>query len=241
MLKYLLDFIYPDRCVVCGRILPFGQKSGFLCADCRRDMPWITGRKCGKCGRPLSGEQEDRVCTACRERDFRFKSGMAVFPYEVMHDSIHVFKYRGIFGKRRGLARLMHEYLKNNGGFEDVDFLVPVPMYGRKEKDRGFNQAAELARGLGALWGKPCLENALVRIKDTPPQSKLSPEERRGNILGAFAVRDKSAVFGKKLLIIDDVFTTGSTIDECSKALMDAGAAEVTFFVLSIAGGAARV
>ena len=226
---FLLESLFPSKieCIVCGDEL--GHESPHdMCDDCLKGLPVIT-KECTKCGVSITGT--GKFCMTCKEHKFSFKRGISCFDYDgEIKRLMHTLKYGG--GKY--LAKPLASFMINkfNEAKFDVDFIVPVPVGPKRGKERGYNQAALLAREVSAGTG---IEYAdiLERIKDTPTQAKLTQVERRHNLDGAFVVTDKDKVKGKSILIIDDIMTTGSTCDEIAKILLKAKAKAV--FVLTLA------
>ncbi len=232
-----LDFFYPRRCVLCGDIIPADEQAGTLCHRCREPIPFLSGRLCPHCGVPL--EMGDAVycrrCEKLRDKD-AFAYGFAAFLYPRVRPGIYLLKYGGLRNNGDVLAGLMHAYLfrEHPHGLERIDALVPVPLHKNRRRERGFNQAELLAQGLSRRTGVPCRE-VLERVRDTEPQSRLHPRDRAGNLRKAFALRPGEDVRGQRLMLIDDVFTTGATMNECARVLRRAGAAEVVFYTLAVA------
>jgi ComF family protein len=145
-----------------------------------------------------------------------------------LKDTIILFKYRGFPVLSKQLAAFVLQAVgKEESLWWGVDCIIPVPLFPKKQKKRGFNQAYELARELARKKGIPMLGDYLVKVKNTPPQTSLEASERRKNLKGAFAAIQDRTMKGKTVLLVDDVYTTGSTIQECSSALIEAGASEV--------------
>ncbi|MGI6752014.1 MAG: ComF family protein [Anaerovoracaceae bacterium] len=208
--KGLLELIYPSGiyCISCK--MPMDNRFPYsLCYNCIRLLQWEKRDICGD--------------------EHKFLKGFSCVKYgERERNIIHDFKYgrNPYYGEK--LAELMAERL-DWGALIKCDLVAPVPMYLEKEKDRGYNQADLLGSHLAGYLQKTYIKNILVRKVNTPPMSHLSPEERRSNVKNVFEVDEKKKhrVYGKNILLVDDVFTTGSTVDECSKVLMEAGATGV--------------
>lgn len=233
MKEKLLELIFPPRCAVCGEVLTMEERKGFLCRKCARHIPFIPPDICPHCG----GETDTAgFCDACL-KSFAFQRACAAFPYETVRYVIHLFKYDG--GKKlgEGLGRLMAEYLLqyHEELLTETDVILSVPLHRKKEKNRGFNQTHILCEKIAEGTGIPFLREGLERKRNTAAQSTLnSPEERRHNLRDAFgATRDFT---DKRVLLVDDIFTTGSTCNECAKVLYRAGAKAVYVFCLSAAG-----
>ena len=231
-MKGLLNLFFPPRCAVCGEVLEIGERKGFLCKDCAEDMPYIPEGECPHCG-----EKTDRkgFCSFCL-KEFAFSSACAVFPYEEVRDAIHLFKYDGDKTIGKGLGELMADYLLNHQQefLQKADVMVSVPLHQKKEKYRGFNQTHILGDRISEKTGLVFEKGALERKRETVAQSELNPAERKINLQDAFHT---SADFtGKRVLLIDDIFTTGTTCNECAKVLYRSGAEEVLVYSLSAAG-----
>lgn len=231
LLERAADLLFPPRCALCGQVLAVKEWKGGLCEACKEDIPYFPADRCPRCG----GETDTGgFCGECL-RTFAFESACAAFPYEKVRTAIHLFKYRGGKGFGEGLGRLAAEYLRQAHGelLSGADMMMPVPLHPKKERRRGFNQAILLCRAISAETGLPLCERGLVRRKDTAPQSLLSVEERKENLRDVFAVT--ADVAGKRVLLVDDIFTTGTTCGECARALYRAGAESVRVFCLAAA------
>lgn len=231
----LLELVYPSGiyCISCGRpiqnSLPYA-----LCPVCVRSMKWANRETCSICGKALPVRGERGICRDCDTYPRSFDRGFACTEYGRMEREIlHRFKYKDRDYYAEKLAVLMYERIGSERLEEDM--LIPVPMYKPKEKRRGYNQAALLAVSLAEKLGKPCRKDLLVRVRDTKPMSGLSAGERRENLNGVFRVAEgrEKELFDKTILLVDDIFTTGSTADACSLALKGAGAARVYVVVFS--------
>jgi len=148
-------------------------------------------------------------------------------------EAISRFKFGGVARLARPLGAMMAGYGDPEFPFSDIDLVIPVPLHPRRLRERGFNQSLLLARQVSKRRAVPLNFTALHRIRQTQPQTQLSGPERRKNVHGAFRVKTPAAVAGRKILLIDDVFTTGATIQECTESLLDAGAREVHAFTLA--------
>lgn len=230
----ILDILYPQNitCIVCRqRRRDIDQKG--LCLNCANTLPFVTPPVCGKCGRPLASG--DIMCVDCLYAGYHFEQAASVMHYTPdIKRLIHRFKYGGISYLSRIMGWWMVEAFKQRCGW-DVDIIIPVPLHPKRQRQRGFNQSALLAKEIGKNTGVVVDEHVLIRNKYTPAQAGLDKFQRMHNLRDAFAVKDPSVVKGKVILLVDDVFTTGSTVDECSRALLKAGAEGV--YVLTLATG----
>lgn len=186
--------------------------------------------KCLICG----GYSEKCICEACFSR-IKFIDRIEgdvyfIGAYEgVLEKAIKLLKFR----LKKKMARDLSFIMANHNPFVDFDIIVPVPLHKKRMAERGFNQSSEIAADISRIYGKPVIDELLIRARDTKHQFELSPRERAWNIKGAFTVKDPLKVYGKRILIIDDIYTTGATVDECRRCLLSAGAGSVHSLVLS--------
>lgn len=224
----LSTLFHPPHCDGCDTPV---ERHVWLCAACRQQAEGfrIVAPRCEICSEPFAGEISGKFqCPNCSDRRFRFSCCVSVLrSREVVREMLHHFKYEGRFHLRHPLAGWLAQ------AFDDprlaagpVDALVPVPLHPRRRRERGFNQAAELAQLVGAQRGLP-VEELLQRTRYTSSQTRHARRERIENLRGAFALARRAEVRGRHLVLIDDVFTTGATVDECALVLHKAGAASV--------------
>jgi len=233
-LKYfgasLLEFFLPRMCLFCG--VPVGETAVVaVCQDCEARITWVASPLCTVCGRVFtSRDGADRVCGDCQTDPPPFDRARAAALYDgPVAEAIIRFK----FSKQLAFLPVMQHWLQRPLCLELVaaaDLLAPVPLHPKRIKDRGFNQSLFLAQGFP---GAAVAREAVVRTRHTPPQVGLNPKERQDNVKGAFAVTDPARVKGQSVLLIDDLYTTGSTVKECARVLRKAGARRVE--VLTVA------
>jgi ComF family protein len=197
-------------------------------------MPLPAHPLCPRCGIPFEGAGDDHPCSSCLKNPPPFHAARAA----LLHggpgrDLIHAFKYHGRPHLRRPLGLLVVERLTEFVARERPDLIVPVPLHVKRLRSRGFNQALLVGELLAEEWRIPFHCRALRRVRWTEPQINLAAELRRENVRNAFRVPDTSPVEGRRVLLVDDVFTTGSTVEECSRTLLRAGAEEVLVITLS--------
>ena len=225
----ILNILYPRRCPVCHRILP--DQTGLVCPDCEKTLRPIEQPFCMKCGAPVREGEE--FCMECRKTEHRFTCGRGIFSYnDVWKQSIEKYKYYGC----REYGDFYADKMARHGA-RDVrrwgpDLLVSVPLHRKKLRIRGFNQSWYLAERIGRILRIPAEESAVVKVRETKSQKKLAVPERRNNLKGAFAAA--IPVAGKRILVVDDIYTTGSTMDAMADCLLKAGAAEVFFLTFCI-------
>lgn len=230
-----LNILYPPRCMLCDGLLTVDDWKRPVCCECSRDIPYIAAETCPVCGQPLE-HLEGAACPRCKRQGFAFSKGYSAFRYTDIEASFKYFKFKGCKSYGRQFAALMHEYLriKNIEMIARADIVTSVPMYPKRRRRRGYNQAEVLARELCWLCGREYTD-LLVKIRDTAQQSAQSAVDRKGNVQDAFGVYSDADISGKTIVIIDDVFTTGATINECARVLLMNGAESVGFFTLAAA------
>ena len=213
-LNAFADLFYPRRCVACSR-----RASDVLCRACFEAMPRISPPVCGRCGMQTAFEVYG--CEACRNSDFAFDAARAALRYEgVGEELVHALKYRGY---RPIAGRVMAPLMAGLVAGQSFDGVDCVPLHRRRLRKRGFNQAEEMSRALAGRIGV-AFSGKLRAVRGTRDQVELTAQQRRENVAGAFEVRGSVA---GKVLLVDDVFTTGATLDECAGVLKRAGAREV--------------
>lgn len=234
---HIADLVYPPDiyCICCGRDIQPGRLYS-MCDDCLSDINWANGKLCASCGKPLEDWYPDMYCSECINKDRRFDAGITCFQYkEAERMMIREFKYHGKSYMARNLSEILFDKVVAVGA--GCDILVPVPMFKKKEKKRGYNQAALLAEFTAKRLGLPYCADAIERTRNTAPMNRLDARERRRNLENAFKVTEagRTAVNGRRVMLVDDIYTTGTTTEHCAEALKQVGAAEVT--VLSLAAG----
>jgi competence protein ComFC len=213
-LTALADLFYPERCVGCGR-----RSSDVLCRACFEGLPRVGSPVCGRCGLPTAFATP--ACGECKNVDFGFESAKAPLKYDgVGKEVVHALKYRGY---KKVVARLAVPLMLQVLGDGRFDAVVPVPLHRSRLRKRGFNQAELLARGV-AEGINATVSDTLKVVRSTRDQVELSAAQRRANVAGAFGA---SGPLRGKVLLIDDVFTTGATMSACATTLTRAGAQEV--------------
>lgn len=219
---------FPSFCRLCGGLL---EKPGerVVCTDCWGKVRPHRSSICPSCGRFYEGAGESHICRKCVDRRPPFCVHRSCGRYDgTLKDMVLLFKYRRFSILGKGLARFAFQTL---GGDEElwrgVDAMVPVPLHPRRKRERGFNQARVFAGELAKLKGLDLVDGALIKVRNVPPQTSLEAGDRAENVHGAYLVRREERVRGKVLLLADDVYTTGSTLKECSRTLLAAGAKEV--------------
>ncbi len=237
ILAACLSLLFPTPCLICRRPLD-SERVSALCGRCWSNLERMPAEGCGRCGWPFpdpAGARgvEDPLCQRCRETRDQFRIARAVLRYRhdgIARGAILLVKHGRFLSLLRHLARLLAESAPQYLSLRDWDGLVPVPLHWVRRWGRGFNQAEVLARAVGRRHELPVLGRALSRVRATPLQHG-DFEARRRNVRDAFAVRREVA--GRRLLLVDDVFTTGATANACAAVLLQAGAAEVGVLTLA--------
>jgi ComF family protein len=226
-----LSILLAPACAACHRLLDQPSR-GCVCEACWSSVSLITPPVCDRCGDPLpyvDPSATPDLCRRCRRMPRAIDRGRAAGHYEdALRAIVHAFKYDG----RRSLASPLASLMRRQAGalLDDVDWIVPVPLHWRRERERGFNQAADLARALiarAAATRRPRLLHALRRVKHTTVQAELPAARRHKNVRDAFELSRGFVLAGSCVLIVDDVSTTGATIESCARVLKDAGVREI--------------
>lgn len=227
ILRSLLDVLLPPLCHLCKEFIPDAGEV-HICDSCRRGLPLVGPSRCTICGIPFAGVGGSHPCGDCLAAPPGYDAAAAPLLYEApVSGLIHDYKYRHQTHLRRPLALLA---LEGEAGFladSIPDLIMPVPLHRCRLGQRGFNQALLMAELVAARLQRPLVRRELQRIRPTQPQIGLSADERRHNVRGAFALGRPDRVAGRRILLVDDVLTTGSTVDECARVLKRAGAESV--------------
>jgi len=229
-LKALADLLIPPRCLLCAAPVPAG---GGLCADCWGRLSFLGPPLCQRCGLPFEVEGvEASLCGSCLLSPPRFRRARSVVRYDrVAKDLVLGFKYADRTGRAPHFARWMARAGRDL--LDQTDLIVPVPLHPWRLFRRGYNQAALLANGLARETGLPCCPDALSRVRNTVRQGHLGRLDRRANLQGVIRIARPAAVAGRQILLIDDVLTTGATVEECAQVLLAGGAAAVDVLTLA--------
>jgi ComF family protein len=236
LLARTVDLLFPPICHLCREYIPEAGEVK-LCPECLAKAPPLISPKCSCCGHPFeSPVGADHLCGPCITAPAPFVSARAALLFEgSTRELIHQFKYSKRVVLRRPLGLLAAAYLDNFAEEFRADLIVPVPLHTKRLRQRGFNQAILLGEIFSERWGVPLSRNNLKRIRWTEPQVNLGAAERAANVKGAFALNDEQEISGRKIILVDDVYTTGSTVKECCRVLLKGRAAEIA--VLTVARG----
>jgi ComF family protein len=229
----LFQFFLPSQCACCGTFLEEGQSG--LCTECFALTRLIDPPFCSVCGAPfVSPLGVSHICGGCQVRKKHFTTARAVAYYEgPLQETLHRWKYRGRISLTPFLGRWMAERLRWYWTDPRFELLIPVPLHVKRLRNRGFNQALLLTRELSRWTRIPYEKRVLLKRRVTVPQVDLSGAEREREIRGAFTVPDSGPIEDRSVLLVDDVYTTGATVNECAKVLLAAGARRVDVFTLA--------
>lgn len=231
--KIILEAVYPPVCPICDRVI---NKPEQICPECRKKLHYIQSPRCMKCGKPVEND-ETEFCFDCMRIRHSFDRNVALWGYtDDTRKSIYRFKYQNC----RSYSRIYGDELKKHLGELILqwkcDAVIPVPIHARKKRERGFNQALLLAQEISAFTGTALDDEILVRERYTKPQKELDDRERIKNLKRAFNVT-KNVVQYKKVILVDDIYTTGATLDACALALKERGVMQVYGVCLCIGQG----
>lgn len=231
--EFLIGIFFPRRCPICDEVILAGEK---VCEPCSKKLPYIEEPACKKCGKQLENERQE-YCGDCTGKVHRYCQGKAVFSYRAgMKLSMYRFKYSN---KREYADFFAEEAVKKYGRWlkkREIEVIVPVPMYPAKKRSRGYNQAEVFGEALGRKTGIAVDKYLVKRVKNTIPQKALNDRQRKDNLKGAFQVRANIVKY-TKIVLVDDIYTTGATVDAIAEALEKAGVKEVYFLCICAADG----
>ncbi len=232
-LKFVIDFIFPPQCYVCKKIL---EGEDGLCFECLSKINFITKPRCEICSFPfefnLSNTNNHLICPKCLNKPPKFDKSISVVHYdEISKKIILPFKHGDKTNFAKFIAKLM--YMSGKDLINEADVIIPVPIHFLRMLKRKYNQTSFISKIIGKKSKKQVLYSTLIRKVATKSQGHLSAKARKLNVLGAFKVKNPNKIKGKKIILIDDVFTSGATVNECAKILKRNGARKV--FVLTFA------
>jgi ComF family protein len=220
-----VNIIFPAKCVICNSLTAEVMS---LCTDCWKNIEFITDPQCGLCGFPFDFDMgEGILCATCNCTSPFFDKALSIFKYSNYSKSLILkLKYNDQLHIAHFLAKLISERLHN---LYEYRVIIPVPLHVKKMRKRLFNQSAIIASHVAKISKLDFLPNSLIKKRNDTPQNKLNRERRKTNILNSFSVAEESKKFiqGKNIILIDDVYTTGSTVNECSKTLKKAGCGKI--------------
>lgn len=236
LLETCVDLVYPRSCRVCGDRTTGEQR--YLCWDCLSQAEFVGPPFCGLCGDPanVASITHDYLCPFCTRQTIAFSKARSAVRYKgSIKEALLAFKYGGEIHLRHDLTGLLQGCFEAHFRGADVDVVLAVPMHARRERQRSYNQAQLLAEGLARYLGVAAPRHALTRIRDTGSQTRLNAIQRLRNVRNAFRVQEPDWIDGRRVLLCDDVMTTGATAAELARVLRAEGAIDVQ--VISVARG----
>ncbi|SHK01695.1 ComF family protein [Tepidibacter formicigenes] len=234
MIDTLLDYIYPRniKCIICKNPIPKTNPYS-LCKSCFNEINFIKNG-CIKCGKPLTLFYKEEICFNCKKEDYFFERALSCVEY---NDNIHRLMYSFKYGRKTYLAYPIAKVMMDKLKYEyiDFDYIIPVPIHKKRQRKRGFNQSLLIATNLGKITSKEVLD-ILYRKKYTRFLSNLSKKDRKNELKDVFTIKENEhKIIKKNILLVDDIFTTGSTVDEISKILIKHGSGKI--YVLTFTTG----
>jgi ComF family protein len=241
LLGTFLELLFPEEgiCFLCDEYLE-DMKEGHICWECREKLEFIGKIKCSICGKSLELGYLPDKCPECINENHYYTKAFAPLEYSgIIKEAIYKYKY----GKKPYMYKvfgdLLVETIENENLINQIDLIVPIPLHRSKMSDRGFNQSELLGKYISKHYNIPIDTRNLIRTKKTFIQNKLSKKERKSNVKNAFKVTKTEVFKDKTILLVDDIYTTGATVNECSRVLVKAGASAV--LVLTIARGVDKI
>jgi len=234
LIAHLLDYFFPPRCLLCTERIE-RQAGVLICSSCLSAITCIESSSCPRCGKPFLTENgDDHWCGACLESESLLTIVRALGRYEDrMRSLIHLIKYKQTFAAISVIGYLLDRHTRWDAELAAHDIIVPVPLHKRRLRQRGFNQAVHWGALVSKKYRIPLARQLLERTKWTTPQVTLRGDRRKTNVRNAFRVLESSNVRHASVLLVDDVYTTGATVQECARMLQKAGAFRVDGFVIA--------
>lgn len=234
--KGLRKLIFPRKCMSCGRILAEREMRYGFCSNCRKNVFVIYEPCCKKCGKAISDSAEE-LCSDCKKRNHIFRQAKGLYSYDgSMKEIMYRFKYQNKKYYAEYFANLAYDKYMDFFRVNGIDLIVPVPMYIKKQKKRGYNQAEVFAEALSKKFSVPCCPDLIIRNRNTLPQKGLSDIKRQRNLQNAFNINEKM-IQSKTVVLIDDIFTTGATVDVITETLLKAGISDVYCMFICVGKG----
>ncbi|MFP4697162.1 MAG: ComF family protein [Eubacteriales bacterium] len=216
IIESIIDFVYPPICPICKEIIPWYSEKR-ICKNCREAIPIIEGPRCEKCSKIIDHE-ENILCFDCSKKAHVYNKGWSLCLYqEPLKEAIYAFKYNNKKEYGKLFAKEIVNHFKSILIQYKIDVIIPIPLYYKKKKKRGYNQSEVLAKEIGKMLDIK-VECCLERVRDTKAQKGLNDEQRIKNLRNAISLKNNRYSF-KKILLVDDIYTTGSTINACARAL----------------------
>lgn len=227
----VLTFFFPKRCAGCDCVI--GPRE-YTCESCRRRIRLLAGHTCMTCGKRV--KEGEAYCFDCRRKKHEFIQNTAVFVYSDIRESLYRFKYNGRAEYAAYYARMAYERHGKKISSWNADAIVPVPLHRTRYRKRGYNQAEEFAKELSVLTGIPLVNTALLRVKNTKPLKLLSVSERQNNLKKAFLFMQNDVKLNT-IILVDDIYTTGATLDAAAGVCIEGGVAQIYTMTIAVGKG----
>jgi ComF family protein len=232
----LLDFVYPQSCPICEKPLNRGEKE--VCENCWNNLAPLPASFCPYCKSFLEDEEttfKHRCIYLSQPEDRKIFSVRSLGTFDDYYKTlIHRLKYDKRIPLGERLAQSLGGIVAREKDFISCDLIIPVPLHRARERERGFNQSQILAEGISEVTNLPLMKDILKRKKNTQDQTYLNAQQRKENVRGAFVVTQQEKINGMSIILVDDVITTGATLNECARMLLDAGATEIFAVTLAV-------
>lgn len=234
LMKGIINILYSPVCPICGNILRVNNNE--ICKDCKNKIKYLNEPTCKKCGKQLIQEEQE-YCYDCSKKEHSYTRGLALCIYDdTIRKSIYNLKYNNKREYAKVYANEIILHYKPKILKWEAEALIPIPLHISRMRKRGFNQAEDLGRELAKQLELPLLTRYVKRVKKTIPQKELNHKQRRNNLKKAFKIVDNDVKL-KKVILIDDIYTTGATIDSIAELLKESGVVEIYFITISIGEG----
>lgn len=231
--EQFIRLLYPQRCPVCDEPVPCDE--GLICKECGRRLLYIREPRCRCCGKQLMDETKI-YCNLCAGENHSYSYGYALYDYQTVKQSLFRYKYGCRAEYAAFYAQDCYRHLKKEIDAMHADAIIPIPLHKERERKRGYNQAYELARELSEITKIPLRADVVHRVRNTAPQKGLDNLQRQNNLKKAFHI-NTDVVKLKRVILVDDIYTTGATMDAVAKELKKHGVGEIMFLALSIGEG----
>ena len=235
MLPVIINLLYPAQCRACGEKTSSWDQH--ICENCQKRIKRRLPPFCVKCGKQISGDpQIQNMCTDCKKEKIYFDHALSVFHYDgVLKELVHDFKYKKVTSLAAGFADLVVDFMKEYSMAKDTDIILSIPMHPWRLFKREVNASDILAKNIAKRLGRRYSTKILKKIKNTPPQSKLPRSERINNIKYSFSIHKnkETEIKDKNILLVDDLLTTGSTVNECARLLKGASSGRIEVITLA--------
>lgn len=231
VLSKILDLFFPRHCTICDKIIT--DREG-VCDSCKKDIRFLTGAVCMVCGKRLN--KEETACYDCNRKNHEFIRNYSVFEYPVIRESLYRFKYKGRAEYARYYAEAAYRLHGEKLRLLQADAIIPVPLHKNRYRKRGYNQAEEFAKELSLLLNVPVKRDLVKRVKSTKALKNLDVAGRQNNLKKAFLIMQNDVKL-KTIILVDDIYTTGATLDEISRVCKESGVENIYSLTVAVGNG----